>query len=105
MADERPRTRIVHGVGKVSGQHHLEAEPGHLPRPESAIQDADVGMDSHQDDLVNAFLFAEVVDLLAALADAVEAYNVDGRMLTGPRVRRPRLRLHDRVIASAGGVI
>src|SRR5437762_7837445 len=47
----------------------------------------------------------EVVDLLAALADTVEAYDVDGRMLAGPRVRRPGLLLYDRVIASAGGVI
>ena len=74
---------------QIPRQHHLEAEPGHLPRPEPAIQDADIGMDSHQDDLVDAFLLAEVVDLLAALADTVEAYDVDGRMLAGPGVRRP----------------
>jgi hypothetical protein len=76
-----PRTRIVHGVGKVPCEDYLEAQPGHLPRPEPAIQNADIGVDSHQDDLVDAFLLAEIVDLLAAFADTVEAYNVDGRML------------------------
>ena len=105
MTDKRPGTRIVHGVGKIPRQHHLEAEPGHLPRPEPAIQDADVGVDSHQDDLVDAFLLAEVVDLLAAFADTVEAHDVDGRILASPGVRRPGLRLHDGVVASAGGVV
>src|SRR5262245_17828673 len=62
-------------------------------------------MDSHQHNFVDAFLFAEVIDLLAALADTVEAYDVDSRMLAGPWVRRPLERLHDRSIASASGVI
>src|SRR2546422_1191162 len=105
VTDEWSRARIIHGVGEISRKRHIEAEPGHLPGSEPAIQDADIGMDSHQDDLIDAFLLTEVVDLLAALADTVKAYDVDGRMLAGPRVRRPGLLLYDRVIASAGGVI
>src|ERR1700730_7268469 len=71
---EWPGSRIIHGVGKVTRQHHLETEARHLPRPETAIQDADIGMDSHQDNLVDALLPAEVVNLLAAFADTIEAY-------------------------------
>src|SRR5450432_4512897 len=78
---EWPGSRIIHGVSKIPRQHHLEAEPRHLPGPETAIQDADIGMDSHQDNLVEVFLLAEVVDLLAAFTDTIEAYDVDGWML------------------------
>src|SRR6476620_1327922 len=62
-------------------------------------------MDSHQNDLVDAFLLAEIEDLLAALAHTVEAYDVYGRILAGPGIRRSSLRLHDRIIATTRGVI
>src|ERR1700677_4811207 len=38
-----PGPRIIHGVGKIPGQHYLEAEPGHLPCPETAVQNTDIG--------------------------------------------------------------
>lgn len=41
-------------------------------------------MHAHQHDLVDAFEFAEVVDLLSALADAAEADDVDDWVLAGP---------------------
>jgi hypothetical protein len=45
-------------------------------------------MDAHEDDLVDALLFAEVIDFLAAVADAVVADNVEGGVLAGPRIGR-----------------
>jgi hypothetical protein len=104
MTDERPRARIVHGVCQVPHQDHLKAEPCHLPDAKRAVEDADVGVDAHERDVGDPFLFAEVVDLLAVVTDTVKTDDVDGRMLTLPGIR-PCPFLHDRVVTTALGVI
>src|SRR5687767_10751533 len=104
MADERPLTRIVHGVGQVARQNDLETELRHLADSEGAVENTDIGVDAHQSDVGNAFLLAEVIDLLTVVADAVKTGDVDGGMLAGPRIRAGPF-LQDRVIAAALGVI
>src|SRR5213593_1871291 len=104
MADERPRARIVHGIGQVPHQHHLEAELRHLPDSESAVEDTDVGVNAHERNVGDAFLLAEVIDLLPVVANAVKTGDVDGWMLARPRIWACPF-LHDRIIASALRVI
>ena len=77
VADERARAGIVHRVGEIAHQRHMETEPCHLSRAESAIENADVGMDAHQRDIDDAFQPAVVVDFLTALAHTVEANDID----------------------------
>src|SRR5688572_15925880 len=104
MADERPLARIVHGVGEVPRQDHLEAEPGHLPDSEGAVEDANVGVNAHQGEVSDAFLLKEVVDLLPVFADAVEAKDIDGGMLALPGIRsRPFLDV--RIVAAAVSIV
>jgi hypothetical protein len=84
MAVERASPRITPGVDEIPRQHHLETGPGYLARPEN-----------RDDDLVDAFLL-DVVNLLAALAGAAGADDVDSWMLADLRVRRPGLWFYDR---------
>jgi hypothetical protein len=42
MTDERPRAWIVHGIGQIPHQDHLETEMCHLPDSEGAVKDTDV---------------------------------------------------------------
>ena len=91
VADEGASAGIVHGVGQVAGEDDFEAKAGHLPGAKAAVQDADVGVDAHQHDLVDALLLAEVVDRLPAFAHAVEADDVEGGNLAGPGVGRAGL--------------
>src|SRR5262249_42087608 len=104
MADERPLTRIVHGICQVSRQDHLEAELRHLPGAEGSVEYADVGVNTHQGDVGDALLLAEVVDLLPVVTDAVKAGDIDGRVLASPGIYASPL-LQDRVIAAAFDVI
>src|ERR1035437_10000674 len=109
MADERALARIVHCVGQIPRHYHVEAEPCHLAGSEGAVEDTDVGVDAHEGDIGNAFLLAEVVDFLPAVADAVITGDIDGRVLALPGIQtscsrrcRPRPFYVYRVIAAAG---
>ena len=51
MADEQPRARIVHRVGQITNQDHVESKMGHLAGAERAVEHADVGVDAHQGDV------------------------------------------------------
>ena len=78
MADERPRAWIVHRIGQIPHQDHLEPELRHLSDTEGAVEDTDVGVDTHQSDVGDTFLLAEVLDLLTVIADAVKTDNIQG---------------------------
>ena len=96
VAHERPRAGIVHGIGEIAGQDDVESEPCHLADAKPAVKDADVGMYSHERDVGDTFLFEEVVNLLSALAYAVEANDVDGRVLARPGIKEGRFPLSPR---------
>jgi len=76
MADERSRAWIVHGIGQIRYQDHLEPEPRHLAGSEGAVEDTDVCVDAHQSDVRDALFLAEVVDFLTVVANAVETDNI-----------------------------
>ena len=80
MTDEWSHSRVVHGVGQVSYQHHPESEPSHLPDSERAVEYTDVSVNAHQGHVGDAFLLKEIVDLLPVLADTVKPRDVDGRV-------------------------
>src|SRR6185295_18825967 len=84
--------------------YNLETELCHLPDSERAVEDADVRVNAHQSDVRDPFLFAEVVDLLTVVADAVEAKNVEGGMLASPRIRAYPI-LDDGIIAAARAIV
>lgn len=105
VAYERARARIVHRIGEIADENDIEPEPRHLAKAKAAVENADIGMHAHEGDVVDTFLPEEVVDLLPALADAVEADDVDGRVLARPGIRGTFPFFHYWVIATAGGVI
>src|SRR3954447_6331392 len=105
VAHERPRAGIVHGIGEVADEDDVEPEPRHLANAEAAVEDADVGMHAHEGDVGDTFLFEEGVDLLPALANAVEADDVYGRVLARPGIWRAFRFFHHRIITTAAGVV
>src|SRR3977135_4474348 len=104
MADERPLAWIINRFGQFSNQNHLKSKPRHLPDSETAVQNADVGVYAHQGNVGDAFLFAEVVDLLTVIADAVKYDDINHGVPACPRVRTYPF-LHDRIIAAALTVV
>ena len=56
----------------------METELCHLPDSEAAVQNTDVCVNTHQSDVGDAFLLAEAVDLLPAVADTVKTDNIQG---------------------------
>src|SRR5205814_2909191 len=66
VADVRGLARVVHHVGQVTHQGHLEAQADHLPDAERSAQDAHVGADAHNDEILDA-LAAAVAEDFAAL--------------------------------------
>ena len=108
VADEGRLTRVVHGVGQVTHEHHTATEPNHRADAERPTQDAHVGVDAHDDDVGDALRFAEVVDLLRVVADAVVANHVEAGMLPGriaapPHPQSGRRRAHLLVSTGKGG--
>src|SRR5215813_9313533 len=104
MTDERPRARIVHGIGQISHQDHLESEPCHLPNSEGPVKDTDVCVYAHQSDVSDAFLLAEVVDFLTVVANAVKSDNIQGRVFARPGIRASPV-LNEWVIAATCRII
>src|SRR5712692_8558936 len=104
MADERPRARIVHGIGQIPHHDHLETELCHLPDSEGAVEDTDVCVDAHQSDVGDAFLLAEVVDFLTVVADTVKTDNIQGWVFARPRIRSCPI-LENRIIAAARSIV
>src|SRR5437773_1402583 len=104
MADERPCAWIVHGIGQIPRQDHLEAEPCHLAGSEGAVKNTNVGVDTHQSDITDAFLLAEIVDFLTVFADAVKTDDIQGWVLARPRIRSCPI-LENRIIAAARSIV
>src|SRR6266446_707823 len=104
MADERAGAWIVHGIGQIPHQDHLETELCHLPDSEGPVEDTDICVDAHQSDIHDAFLLAEVVDLLTVVADAVKTDYIKGWMLARPWIRACPI-LEDGIIAGAHSII
>src|SRR5947209_7914647 len=104
MADERPRAWVVHGIGQVPHQHHLETKLCHLAGSEAAVQDTNIGVDTHECHITDAFLLAEIVDFLTVVADAVKTDDIQGWVFTRPRIRSCLI-LENRIIAAARGIV
>src|SRR5690606_11275465 len=83
MADKGRLAGVVHGIGEVAGEDDVHAQPDHLPDAEGPAQHAHVGLDTHYGDILDPFLDAEVVELVAAVADPIEAEDVDPLVLPG----------------------
>src|SRR5262249_45112458 len=100
VADIRRLPRIVHGIGQVAAQHHVLAEADLLADTAGPAQDAHVRVHAHEHDVVDAFLHAEVVDLLTAVGDAVVTDDVEAGMLAAELAHR---RAYYRIVAGALG--
>lgn len=85
VADERRAGRVVHGVGHVPHQDDVFAVLGHLPQAERAAEDAHVGVDAAQDDILDAAALQQVPDFHAAVADGVFLLNGQEIDLALPR--------------------
>ena len=81
VADERRLPGVVHGVGQIADEYHVEAQLYELPDSEGASQHAHVRVSSRQCDVLDAVRLTEAVDLVAAITDAVEVDDVDSRVL------------------------
>src|SRR5262249_22577879 len=73
VTDVRRLAGVVQGISQITGQHHVLAQPAHLPETEGPVHDAIIGVYAHQNDVLDSLLLAEVEDFLSAVADAVEA--------------------------------
>lgn len=101
VADVRRVARIVERVGEVAAEGDVEAELGHHADAEGAAEHAHVGVYPHEDDIANAFPLKHVPHLLAALADAVPADDLDRRVLAAIEVG---MRLGHGVVATGDQV-
>ena len=84
VADLRPASRIVHGVGQVAHEDDVLAGLGQIAKSEGPAQHAHVRMDAHQDDVPDAALLQEVPDLDARVTDRVCLCNPDRLDLPAP---------------------
>src|SRR5580704_11935928 len=82
MADVRLLARIVHRVHQVARHHHVHTKPHLLANPEGSSEHAHIGVYAHQHDVVNPLLHTEIVNLLAAVADAVIALDFERNILS-----------------------
>ena len=75
---------IVHGVGEITNQYTVFTKPGHTADGKGAVHDTHIGMDSHDEQCVDAFLFEEVKNFIAIVGDSVKFSDRDSRMLACP---------------------
>lgn len=102
VTDERRHSRVVHRVGHVAHEKDIFPEADHLPDRERPTEHAHIGMDTHDDDILDAMLLKKIVNLFTAVADRVLGRNFQGCDLALPRTASWTLRM---VIAAAVGVI
>src|SRR4051812_28283563 len=84
MIHEWTHAGAVHRVGEITNQQNVLAELHQLADGEGAAQNAHVGMDTHDQDVLNAALLKKVIDLLAAVGDGVLLPDLDGCDLALP---------------------
>lgn len=82
----RPR-RIVHAIGQIAAEHDIDSPADHLLDSKRAVEDAHVGVNTHDHDVLYP-----VQPHVAVYLSAVIAYNIvlfvdlDFRMLSRPKV-------------------
>ena len=71
-------------VSVKSNQYTVFTKPGHTADGKGAVHDTHIGMDSHDEQCVDAFLFEEVKNFIAIVGDSVKFSDRDSRMLACP---------------------
>ncbi len=77
---------IVHGIGKIANEHAVNSPSGHLLDGEGSIENAHVGMNSHDQKIFDSALREETVNLPAVRRNDVVPGNAEGGALTRPRL-------------------
>ena len=77
VADEGRHGRVVHRVGHVAHEDDVLAVAGHLAQAEGASEDAHIGVDSQEDDVLDLPVLQDAPDLGAVVADVVAVVDVD----------------------------
>lgn len=81
MADEWRLPGIVHGVGQIPGQHHVELQSRQLPNPEGPAQHAHVRVHAHHHNILDPVRRTETVDLITRIADAIKPDDIQPGVL------------------------
>jgi len=76
--------RIVDAVGQVTDQSHVQTPGDHGLDAEGPVQHTHVGVHAHDEEVGDAFVVEETVDLPAAVGDEVLVGDLDGRVLARP---------------------
>ena len=84
MGNKGSALRIVHRVGHIAHEDDVFAVLGHLPQSEGAAEDAHVGVDAEQNNVVDAALFQQAPDFDAGIADGIAILNFQAGVLGFP---------------------
>ena len=88
----------MEGIGEVTAEHRALPESNELANAIRAAEDAEVRVDSHDDDVRDGALREQVEELLSIVGDRVARLDREELRLVGPWVGRPTL------IAGLGGI-
>src|SRR5579863_7118344 len=69
---------IVHGIGQVANQDAVFPPIGHLLDRERAVEDAHVGVDTHNEQRADLATFQEVINLGAVVGDQILGRDAKG---------------------------
>ena len=84
VAHKRGARGIVHRVGEIAHEPHVEAEAYELPHAVTTAEHAHIQVDAAYEHSAHPPLLQQVVQLLAALGNGVAIEDADGLVLSRP---------------------